>query len=70
VNKSVDESKQVQHRSYGKVPAYLLKQKEQREEILRQKQLDAEQAKCPPGTRLLPEEERLQTLADLKLTIM
>ena len=28
--------------------------------------LDEERAKVPPGTRLMPDEERLQTLKDLK----
>ena len=64
--KSVDAEKR---KNYGKVPSYLLKQKEQREEAKRQRELEAEQEKCPPGTRLLPEEERLQTLADLRLAI-
>lgn len=32
---------------------------------MRQRFIDEENAKLPPGTRLMPEEERLQTLADL-----
>jgi hypothetical protein len=28
--------------------------------------MEAEQAKCPPGTRLMPEEERQATLNDLR----
>ena len=32
----------------------------------KQKAIDAEMAKHPPGTRLMPEEERQETLRDLK----
>ena len=33
-----------------------------------QREMDKEQAKCPPGTRRMGEEERLQLLAELKDT--
>lgn len=56
------------HKEQGKVPKYLLKQKEMKEQEANQRQIDAENAKCPPGTRLMPEDERLDTLAQLRLS--
>jgi hypothetical protein len=49
------------------VPKYLDKFNKQREEAVKQKFIDDENAKLPPGTRLMPEDERLNTLADLEL---
>jgi hypothetical protein len=57
---------QIQHKNYGKVPTYINKYNQQRENEIRQKTIDEENAKLPPGTRLMPEEERLSTLTDLK----
>ena len=54
------------HKSQGNVPKYLDKFKKEREEVKRRKEIEAENAKLPPGTRLMPEDERLNTLADLK----
>ena len=54
------------HKNQGKVPSYLNKYAKEREEKQRQKELEAENAKHPPGTRLMPEEERVETLNDLK----
>ena len=56
----------AQHKNYGKVPSYLNKYKNEREEALKQKALDEEAAKFPPGTRLMPEDERQATLKDLR----
>lgn len=56
---------QTQHKNYGKVPTYINKYNQQRENEIRQKTIDEENAKLPPGTRLMPEEERLSTLTDL-----
>lgn len=53
------------NKSYGKVPTYLNKFKEQKEEEIRMKFLEEEKAKHPPGTRLMPEHERVETLNDL-----
>jgi hypothetical protein len=47
------------------VPQYLNKYNQQREEQELQRLIDEENAKLPPGTRLMAEEERLQTLEDL-----
>lgn len=49
------------------MPLYLNKYNKQRDEAVAQRVLDEENAKLPPGTRLMPEEERLATLADLQL---
>ena len=47
------------------MPQYLNKYNQQREEQELQRLIDEENAKLPPGTRLMAEEERLQTLEDL-----
>lgn len=49
------------------MPKYLQKFNDARAEKERQKELAIENAKIPAGTRLMPEEERQETLADLKL---
>lgn len=56
------------HKGYGKVPKYLQKFKNQREEEKKQREMDKEMAKCPPGTRRMPTPERLQILNDLNTT--
>ena len=56
---------QPQHKNHGKVPHYIDKYKQQREEALKQLAIQEENAKLPPGTRLMPEQERLDTLTDL-----
>jgi DNA-binding FadR family transcriptional regulator len=48
------------------VPSYLKKYESERQEVARQQAEDIENAKMPPGTRLMPDEERLETLVDLK----
>jgi hypothetical protein len=53
------------NRNFGKVPSYINKFKNERENAIMQKAVDEEMAKHPPGTRLMPEEERLETLRDL-----
>ena len=49
----------------GKVPSYLNKYKAEREDAAKKKALEEEMAKHPPGTRLMPEAERQETLRDL-----
>jgi hypothetical protein len=44
------------------VPRYLAKFNKKKEEANIQKMIEFENAKLPPGTRLIPEEERLATL--------
>jgi len=48
------------------VPNYINKFKNQREDALREKAIKEEMSKHPPGTRLMPEEERRETLACLQ----
>lgn len=55
------------HKAYGNVPKYLDKYNRQREDAVKQKAIDEENAKLPPGTRLMLEDERLATLEDLIL---
>lgn len=57
----------VPHKSYGKVPKYIDKFNKQRDEARQQQLLAEENAKLPPGTRLMPEDERQATLIDLNL---
>lgn len=52
--------------SYGKVPQYLEEFKAKREVLNEKKRQDEEQAKCPPGMKLMMEEERVETLEILK----
>ena len=53
------------NKNYGKVPNYLNKYKNEREDQVKQRAIDEEMAKHPPGTRLMPESERQETLRDL-----
>lgn len=48
------------------MPQYLNKFNKQREEAVKQRAYEQEMAKLPPGTRLMPEDERLATLDDLR----
>ena len=52
-------------KDYGKIPTYINKYKEQREFEAQQKAEEEERLKHPPGTRLMPEHERIETLNDL-----
>jgi hypothetical protein len=63
--KQEDDAKKL-NKNFGKVPTYLNRYKEQREEEIKIKAQEEERAKHPPGTRLMPEDERLATLNDLK----
>lgn len=53
------------NKNYGKVPSYLNKYAKQRDEEVKRKADEVERSKHPPGTRLMPEDERRETLADL-----
>ena len=55
------------HKNHGKVPSYINKYNKQAQDRAAAKQAAEEQAKLPPGTRLMPEDERQQTLEDLRL---
>lgn len=54
------------HKNYGKIPRYMQKYDKEREDQRIERMIEEEKAKHPPGTRLMPEEERLETLKDLK----
>ena len=64
----VSESEKELHKGYGKVPRYLQKFKQVKEEEKKQKEIEKENAKIPAGCRLMGEEERLVMLDDLKKT--
>lgn len=54
------------NRNYGKVPNYLNKFRNQREEEIKMRAIEDDLLKHPPGTRLMPEDERQETLRDLR----
>jgi hypothetical protein len=55
------------HEEYGQVPAYLRERKETRLALEERARLAAKEREgCPPGHRLMPEAERLETLALLE----
>ena len=54
------------HKNYGKIPSYINRYHKERHEAQVQQMIEEEKARHPPGTRLMPEEERLETLNDLK----
>lgn len=59
---SVDSREPARHEEFGRVPHYLEERKAQwaeEEEEMRRRRPDPD---CPPGMRLMPESERLQTL--------
>lgn len=57
-----------QHKAYGKVPKYLQKYNKERDDKEKQRLVDEENKKCPPGTKKMPEDERIKMLAELKET--
>ncbi|RLN62949.1 hypothetical protein BBJ29_003586 [Phytophthora kernoviae] len=65
----VEASRSV-HRSYGRIPRYLLERKEQwaREEAERRR--NAPDPDCPPGMVLLDEDERVRTLEVLHKSLV
>lgn len=65
--KAQEQAPAAKPKNYGKVPAYINKYNQEREQVKRQKEIDAENAKMPPGTRLMPDDERIETLADLEV---
>lgn len=54
------------NKNYGKVPSYINKFKSQKEEMMKKAAEELEMSRHPPGTRLMPEEERQETLRDLR----
>jgi hypothetical protein len=55
-------------KGFGKVPKYLQKFNQEREEQIQQKAQEKEAAKCPPGTRKMDESERQDMLKELAAT--
>jgi Calmodulin-binding len=62
----IEENPKVLNPNYGKVPHYIEEYKIQREYQIEKKKIQEEQAKCPPGMKLMPESERLETLEILQ----
>ena len=64
-HKAIEDNNNLKHKNYGKVPSYIkryeLEREIQKEEIKRQKEAE----KIPKGTKLLTEEERINTLNGL-----
>lgn len=55
------------HGSFGTLPKYLVERKLEMAMLRERKEREAEERKhCPPGTRLLSEAKRLETLATLR----
>ena len=57
--------KEVKHKDYGKVPDYIKKYENEREQQKEEKKKQKEASKYPKGTKLLSEEERINTLNGL-----
>ena len=55
------------HKNYGRVPKYINKYNQARADEAERRRAEEEQARqCPPGTKLMPDEDRLATLEQLK----
>lgn len=66
--KPTDNFEKLNYDNYGKIPDYISKYKQEVEEKKEAERKLAEEAKYPKGTRLISEEERLQTLDNLNRT--
>ena len=68
-SKKLDKQKEQlfkEKENYGKLPRYLLQRKLQLAEDYERRREDARMALAPPGTRVMPEDERLRTLEMLE----
>ena len=64
--KSINEGKKdIKHKDYGKVPDYIKKYEIEREQQKEEEKKQKEASKYPKGTKLLSEEERVNTLNGL-----
>eukprot|EP00347_Sterkiella_histriomuscorum_P002282 403368754 len=54
------------HKNFGKVPKYLQNFRTEKDEIQREIERELEKKNCPPGTRLMDEDERIRMLRDLE----
>jgi len=66
-NSKTQENAQSLNPNYGKVPKYLEDFKQEQHQKDEVKRLKEEQAKCPSGMRLMPEQERVETLRMLEV---
>ena len=64
-NKFIEEKNDAKHKDYGKVPDYIKKYELEREIMKDEIKKQEEASKCPKGTKLLTEEERIETLNGL-----
>ena len=55
-------------KGFGKVPKYLQKFNEQRDEQAHERAMEEERKQYPPGTRKMDQDERLKLLEELKKT--
>ncbi|CAN0252114.1 unnamed protein product [Laminaria digitata] len=62
-----DEGATFTHDSYGRVPEYLVSRQEEWEREAERRRAEAPDPSCPPGMKLMPEEERLKTLGLLQV---
>ena len=62
---NTETKKEVKHKDYGKVPDYIKKYEIEREQQKEEKKKQKEASKYPKGTKLLSEEERINTLNGL-----
>ena len=57
------------HESYGRVPDYLERRITQKAEAEASRQRNAPDPSCPPGMTLMQEDERLETVRTLELSL-
>lgn len=55
-------------KNYGQVPKYLQKMNKAKEENLRQRAASRENAKAPPGTRRMGDDEKATMVTELRAT--
>ena len=63
---NINNTSEEKHKNFGKVPKYIKKFEQEREHERQEKIRKQMELKYPKGTRLLSEEERIQTLNSLK----
>ena len=62
----MQEDQVKKHKNYGKIPQYLNRYNLIREEAIQAEvQRKLHEASVPPGMRIMPDDERLETLRDL-----
>ncbi|CAM9991898.1 unnamed protein product, partial [Pylaiella littoralis] len=61
-----DQDTAFTHENYGRVPEYLVSRQEQWEKEADRRRAEEPDPSCPPGMKVMPEGERLQTLRQLQ----